>query len=254
MQPSMANPAEPELSDDRLLGGRLRFLQPRRGYRVAIDPILLAAAVPAAAGDRVLDAGAGTGAAALCLAARVQGARVIGVERDPELLAIGQRNAAANLGLAPVELVGGDLLDGTLVLPCRPFDHVMTNPPYHRRGAATSPRTATGAAAHLADTDLCSWVRACLDLLRPRGRLTLIHSADAVADLLGALAGRAGDIVIYPLWPSSEASHAKRVIVAARNGGRGPTRLARGLVLHRPDGRFADAAEAVLRDAAALPL
>jgi tRNA1(Val) A37 N6-methylase TrmN6 len=250
----MATAAEPELSDDRLLGGRLRFFQPRRGYRVAIDPVLLAAAVRAVAGERVLDAGMGTGAAALCLAARVPGLRVVGLDRDLSLLAIAQRNVAANAATAPVELIAGDLLAPGLALPGGPFDQVMSNPPYHRRGSATSPRTPTGAAAHLAEAELGAWVRACLDQLRPRGWLTVIHSADALAELIGALGGRAGDVVVYPLWPSVEAPVAKRVIVAARKGGRGPTRLAHGLVLHAPEGRFSDATEAVLRDAASLSL
>jgi tRNA1(Val) A37 N6-methylase TrmN6 len=68
------------LTDDHLLGGRLRFSQPARGYRIAIDPVLLAAAMPARAGERVLDAGAGTGAASLCLAARVPECRIVGLE------------------------------------------------------------------------------------------------------------------------------------------------------------------------------
>lgn len=247
----MTSIAEADLSDDRLLGGRLRFFQPCRGYRVAIDPVLLAAAVAALHGERVLDAGTGTAAAALCLAVRAPGALVVGLERDRELLAIGRRNAAANATVAPIELVAGDLL-ASPALP--PFDHVMSNPPYHRRGAATPPATDTGAAAHSAEVDISAWITACLDRLRPQGRLTLIHRADALAELLAALAELAGDVVVLPLWPSVEAPAAKRVIVAARKGGRGPSRLARGLVLHQPDGRFTEAAEAILRDGAPLPL
>ena len=48
-----------EVSEDKLLGGRVRLRQPIRGYRVAIDSILLASAVPAKRGSRVLDLGAG---------------------------------------------------------------------------------------------------------------------------------------------------------------------------------------------------
>ena len=130
----------------------------------------------------------------------------------------------------------------------------MSNPPYHRRGAASLPATASGSAAHVADIDLPAWIAACLARLRPLGRLTLIHRAEALAELLAALAGRAGDVVVLPLWPNVEAPAAKRVIVAARKGGRGPTRLARGLVLHGPDGGFTAAADAILRDGAPLPL
>ena len=250
----MAKAAETELSDDRLLGGRIRLYQPRHGYRVAIDPVLLAAAVAARPGERVLDAGTGTGAAALCLATRLPGIAVVGLERDPELLAIAQRNVAANPGTAPIALVAGDLLAPDAALAGSPFDRVMTNPPYHRRGAATPPGTATRAAAHLAEAGLAAWVGACLALLRPRGWLTVIHTADALEELVGALASRTGDLLVHPLWPTADAPLARRVIVTARKGGRGPSRLSRGLVLHEADGRYTAAAEAVLREAAPLTL
>ena len=102
--------------------------------------------------------------------------------------------------------------------------------------------------------ELAAWIGACLARLRPQGRLTLIHRADVLAELLAALAGRAGDVVVFPLWPTAEAPAAKRVIVAARKGGRGPSRLARGLVLHGPDGHYTEAAEAILRDGAPIAL
>ena len=250
----MASPAEPGLSDDRLLGGRLRLQQPRRGYRVAIDPVLLAAAVAADDGERVLDAGAGTGAAALCLAARVAACRITGLERDPELLAVARRNVASN-GLGErIALCPGDLLNAPPSLRAVPFDSVMTNPPYHLEAAASPPSSPTGRAAHLATADLAAWIAACLARLRPQGRLFLVHPADRLDAILAALAGRAGDMVVLPLWPRADAAGARRVIVAARKGRRGPLRLARGLVLHEPDGRFTAAAEAILRDAAPLPL
>ena len=250
----MASPADPGLTDDRLLGGRLRLEQPRHGYRVAIDPVLLAAAVAAEDGARVLDAGAGTGAAALCLAARVAGCRITGLERDPELLSVARRNVAGNGMGRRIDLCPGDLLDAPAELRAMPFDCVMTNPPYHAEAAASPPASPTGRAAHLATTDIAAWIAACLARLRPQGRLFLIHPADRLDAILAALSGRAGDLVVLPLWPRADAQAARRVIVAARKGRRGPLRLARGLVLHEPDGRFTAAAEAILRDAAPLPL
>ena len=238
-------------TEDAILGGRLRLHQPRHGYRVAIDPVLLAAAVPARPGERVLDAGAGSGAAALCLAHRCPEVHVVGLERDAELLALARENAAGNTAGARVEMVAGDL-----AAPFRgeAFDHVMTNPPFHRRGRATAPAQATAAAAHLTEMDVGAWVGACMARLRPRGRLTLIHRPEALPELLAALLGRAGDILVYPLWPTESAAAARRLIVSARAGIGGPARLARGLALHGPDGRYTATAEGVLRDGAALDL
>jgi tRNA1(Val) A37 N6-methylase TrmN6 len=250
----MPSLTEPDLTEDRLLGGRVRFWQPRHGYRAAIDPVLLAAAVAPEPGAAVLDAGTGSGAAALCLAARVSGCRIVGLERDPELLAVAARNFAADRYPDRLQLVTGDLFAPPAAITAMQFDQVLTNPPFHMSGSATPPRTLTGRAAHLAERDLPSWIAACLARLRPRGWLTLIHRADQLDVILTALAGRAGDAIVCPLWPDATAGTAKRVIVAARKTGRGPLRLGRGLVLHEADGRFTAAAEAILRDGASLQL
>lgn len=245
-------PAEP--SEDGLLDGRVRLFQPRRGYRVAVDPVLLAAAAPVSAGESVLDAGTGTAAAALCLLWRVPACAVTGLERDPDLLTLARRGADANGTGGRLRLVEGDLLARPGPLAGAAFDHVITNPPFHPAGAATPPATATGRAAHLAEAGVGAWLDACLRRLRPGGRLTLIHGGGHIDTIMAALVGRAGGITLCPLWPMAAAAAAKRVIVAARKGSRAPARLLRGMVLHEPDGRFTAEADAVLRHGRPLPI
>jgi tRNA1(Val) A37 N6-methylase TrmN6 len=240
------------LSEDRLLGGRVRLGQTRDGLRAAIDPVLLAAAVPAADGERVLDLGTGSGAAALCLAARVAGVGGVGLELQPELAALAADNVRLN-DLAPrVSIVAGDV-----ARPClaeRSFDHVMANPPYLARGTGTLPPSrAKALAIEEGAVPLARWIGSALALVRPRGTVTVIHRADRLADLLAAFAEGAGEIVIFPLWPGL-GKPAARILVRARRGVRTPLRLAAGLTLHAPDGRYTEAAERVLRDAAALAL
>src|SRR5690349_12697346 len=87
---------EMALTEDALLDGRVHLLQPRRGYRVAVDAVLLAAAVHPRAGERVLDLGAGVGAVGLCLARRVPDCTIVGVELQPALADLARRNAALN--------------------------------------------------------------------------------------------------------------------------------------------------------------
>lgn len=244
-----------ELTEDTLLDGRVRLIQPRRGYRVAIDPVILAAAVPASSGEVVLDAGAGTGAASLCLAARVPDCRIVGLERERTLQRLASDNVAAN-GFAPrVEMLAADLGRPPPRVVRASFDHVMTNPPHLAAEAATTSAEPTRAAAHVeAGLDLQAWLAGCLSMLKPDGRLTLIHRADRLAEILGALDGKIGQLVVFPLWPSADARPAKRVLIAGRKGSKAPLRLLPGLVLHEADGRFSPAAEAVLRHGRALDL
>src|SRR3954453_13866087 len=85
-----------EISEDAVLGGRLRLRQPRRGHRVGHDAILLAAACRTEPGDRVVDLGAGVGAAGLALAIRTAGINVTLIEIDPELVALADANVDLN--------------------------------------------------------------------------------------------------------------------------------------------------------------
>ena len=102
------NLTDDSLTEDRLLGGRVLYRQPREGFRAAIDPVLLAAAIPAWAGEHVLEGGTGAGAALLCLAARVPGITGLGIDRDPALVLVARANAAAN-SRHGLDFVAGDL-------------------------------------------------------------------------------------------------------------------------------------------------
>jgi len=241
-------------SDDALLGGRVKLRQLRDGYRVAIDPVLLAAAVAASESDRVLDIGSGTGAASFCLAARVPGCRITGLERDRALVQLARENVASNGLEARLAVIAGDLLHPPPALAPGSFTQVMANPPFLEAArASASPIAARASAAVEGEAALIDWIDFALAMLRDKGMLTLVHRADRLGDLLAALAGRAGGIVVFPLWPG-EGKPAKRLLLQAKKGSAAPLTLAAGLVLHRADGRNSDAAEAILRHGAPLPL
>ncbi|RQP06677.1 MAG: methyltransferase domain-containing protein [Paracoccus sp. BP8] len=244
-----------ELREDGFLGGRLRILQPARGYRAGADAVMLAAACPARAGDSVLELGCGAGVALLCLGARVPGLHLAGLELQPAYAELARRNAAANA--IPAELHQGDLARMPAELRGRSFDHVIANPPYFT-GGPPAPDAGRGRARHEA-TPLSQWVEAGLRRLRPGGRLTLIQRADRLAAILAALSGPAGAIAILPV-AARAGREAGRIIVSARKGARAPLRLLTPFVMHAKPSHAGDqedlteAAQAVLRGGAALSL
>ena len=258
-----AEAGDPTHSEDALLGGRVRLRQPAVGYRAAIDPVLLAAAVPARPGERVLDVGMGTGAAALCLAARVPGCRVSGLERDPGFADLALQNVALNDLGGLVEVFDGDLLRPPAALVPESFDHVMANPPYLEAGGAdmratVAARSAARAADRAAATvegeaKLADWLAFCARMAAPGGTVTVIHRADRLDEVLAGLPPSAGAVAVLPLLAAAD-KPAKRVIVGWRRGGGGPLRLGAGLALHEAGGGFTAAAQAVLREAAAIEI
>ncbi|MBS0361304.1 MAG: methyltransferase [Proteobacteria bacterium] len=247
-----------KITEDRVLGGRVRLLQPARGYRAGLDAALLAAACDAKPGQRVIEAGCGVGAALLAAAARRPDARFVGVERDPEALALTRENIALNGFADRVEAVAGDVGQRFSALKLAPFDAAMANPPFfddpdRLRGPAPEKE-----GAWLADDGLSAWVQFLLKAVREGGTITVIHRADRLGDLLGLLAPKAGGVQIRPIQPFADVP-AKRVLVRAVKTGKAPLRLLPALVLHdRQDtgehgGKHSAEAEAILRGETGLP-
>jgi tRNA1(Val) A37 N6-methylase TrmN6 len=246
-----------EVTEDAVLGGRLHLRQPLRGHRVGHDAILLAASTPARPGQHAVDLGAGIGAAGLALAVRVPELSVSLVEIEPALAALGEENAKRN-GLrgravaldvaapAPAFVEAG--------LPAECADCVLMNPPFNDPARHRSSSDPERRRAHVAGADMLAiWLNTADRLLVPNGLLTMIWRADRFGDTLAALAGHFGDVAVLPVHPQP-AAPAIRVILRARKGSRGPLAVYPGLVLNDDAGRPTEAAQAVLREAAPLPL
>lgn len=243
MIPSM----ERAVTEDALLGGRVRVLQPVRGYRVAVDAVLLAAAVDAAPDARILDLGAGVGAVGLCLAARLPGCTIVGIELQPALADLAERNATLNGMSARVRTVVHDLAR-PLPAGLGPFDHVVSNPPYLAAAVADpSPDRSKALATVESSADLARWLTVATDALKPAGSLLLIHRSDRLDEIIDRLS-RLGwsDVAVKPLQPAA------RVLLRARRAEAPRRHDAEPLRLHQPDGRYTDEAEAILRHAAPL--
>jgi tRNA1(Val) A37 N6-methylase TrmN6 len=246
-----------DLTEDAVLGGRLVLRQPRKGHRVGHDAILLAAACSAGARERLIELGAGVGAAGLAVARRVDGLALTMVEIDPALVLLAQDNAARN-GLG--ERTRVVCLDVTASpdafiaagIPGGSADHVLMNPPFN---AAHNPSPDRGRRLAHAGTLATSrqWIATAAYLLRPAGTLTLIWRADGLDAVLAALADGFGGIAVMPIYPKPDAP-AIRVLVRAVKESRAPLALLPGLVLTDGNGLPTQAAEAVLRSGSQLAL
>ncbi len=246
-----------ELTEDAFLGGRLTLAQPKDGFRAGLDSVLLAAAAQVGPGDHVLDAGSGAGVAGLCVLARVPGARLTGVDLDPEAIRLCTENAARNDLSDVCEFLEGNVFDLPALMGPGRFDHVISNPPFHDPNRERPSPRASKAAAHALHVEkpygeaLGLWIAACLGALKTKGRITLINRTEALPAMLKVLEGPAGAIEVIPLWPKA-GEPARRVIVRAQKGARAGAKLLPGFTLHEADGAFTPEIDAALRECAAL--
>ena len=240
--------------ESAFLNGAIRIFQPIEGYRAATDPVLMAAAVPARPGQRVLDLGCGVGTAALCLGNRVADLDLHGLEIQPEYASLARRNA--DLNRLSMTVHQGDVAAVPAALRALVFDAVMLNPPWYPPEETPSPDAGRDKARRT-ELPVGSWIDAALSRLRQGGYLVSIQRIDRLAAIVTALDGPAGAIEILPLT-ARVGRDAKRVIVRARKTSRTPLRLASPLVLHdgtshvRDRDDFSPRAAAILRDGAEL--
>lgn len=245
-----------DLTRNDFLGGRLRLWQPRSGYRAGVDPVLLAASVPAIAGQSVLELGCGAGAAVLCLATRVSGLRLTGVELQPDYAGLARRNAVEND--VNLTVFDADLTGLPADLRQLQFDHVIANPPYYRAGAHSAAADKGRRIALGEQTPLAEWIDVAARRLAPRGYIHMIQRIERLPDMLTACEGRLGSVEVLPIAPRSGRS-AELLILRARKGGRAAFQLHAPLILHQGDRHekdgdsYTETASAILRQGISLP-
>lgn len=252
-----STPLAGDVTEDAFLGGKLRLRQPKSGHRAGHDAMLLAAATPARAGDRVVDFGAGVGAAGLAVATRVAGIRLVLVEIDAGLAGLARANAASN-GIAAETLVL-DVASGTesfapMGLVPDSVDVVLMNPPFNDASRHRASPDKAREVAHVAAAEtLERWIHASRRILKSSGNLVMIWRADGIAELLAALGRGFGSLMIMPVHADA-ASPAIRVLVRAAKGGRAPTRLLAALILNDETNHPTQAAGNILAGEGVLPL
>lgn len=242
----------PGETDDGFLGGQLNIIQPRKGYRAGLDAVMIAAAIPAKPGERIIEAGLGTGVASLCLMKQVPDLTICGLEINPDYADLARRNAGRDSSSGNLHVIEGDIAMppanyAKYNLDVGSFAHAFANPPYRRESGSRAGSDPGRNRAHLLSPGgLALWTKFLLAMVSTKGTISLILPADMLDEALTLLKGRAGDVLIFPLFPKQH-EPAKRIILQATKASRAPLTLLPGLILHDTDGSYTKQANAILR-------
>jgi tRNA1(Val) A37 N6-methylase TrmN6 len=236
----MSDPSrDTDTTEDAFLGGKLRLRQPKSGHRAGHDAMLLAAATPAHPGERVIEFGAGVGAAGLALAKRAGGIDLVLIEIDESIAALARDNAAANA-------IAAQVIALDVTAPAETFaahglapdsaDVVLMNPPFNDALRHRASPDKTRETAHIAPPGMLeNWIHAARRILKSGGFLSLIWRADGIAEALAALSRGFGSLAILPVHGEA-GKPAIRVLIRAVKGGKAPAQLYAGLVLNKEPG------------------
>jgi tRNA1Val (adenine37-N6)-methyltransferase len=226
----------------------LVLTQPERGYRYSLDPFLLAAFCRPRARERILDLGAGVGVIGLLLASNHPTVRVIGIELDPDLARHAADNARANRLDARCRIIRGDLREAPRYLPPEHFHRVVANPPFRAPGTGpSSPDHGRAGARHEISFTLVDLAGAASALLRYGGSLQVVHLAERLPELFGALRTSGLEPKRLRLVAPFPGSAPRLCLVSASKGGRPGLRILPELIVHEHPGRYTAEVGGMLR-------
>ena len=224
-----------DYTEDAFLGGQLLLRQPKAGHRAGHDALLLAASCRARAGERVVEFGAGVGAAGLAVAKRVGGLDLALVEIDPALAALARDNARANgipARICVLDVAAPAQAFAAAGLPPDSADAVLMNPPFNDAARHRASPDQARASAHVAQpATLPRWIAAARRILKSGGFLTLIWRADGLSEALAALDHGFGSLAVLPVHGDAQ-KPAIRILIRALKGGRAPTQILPALMLN----------------------
>jgi tRNA1Val (adenine37-N6)-methyltransferase len=224
---------------DSICGGEVRVLQRRRGYRFTLDPILLAHFAVYEAGairGRLMDLGTGCGIIPLVLARRLGCGSLTGLELQPRLFSLAERNVHLNRCEREVSLVQGDLRYVERLFPRGNFSHVLCNPPYRtREQGRISMDMEKALARHEIACELQDVARAAAWLLRCRGSFCVVYPASRLSELMAVLRAEKLEPRTVRMVHSRAERPAKLVLLHAVKGAPCGLTVLPPLVIHADD-------------------
>ncbi|MGD0076704.1 MAG: methyltransferase, partial [Candidatus Binataceae bacterium] len=230
---------------DTILGGRLKLVQPRHGYRFSVDAILLGRFARCRPGARVLELGAGCGVISILIAALHKPAAVAAVELQPALAALIERNAVLN-GLDTVTAIAADLRARKIVgIAPGSFDLVVANPPYRRLNSGRqSPNPGRRLARDESGASIAEFAAAAARYSRHGGRVAVIFAAVRAAEVIAELrANRLEPKRIRMVHPRGDL-RASTILVEARKGAGVGVEIEPPLILYAAKAVYSDEARA----------
>jgi tRNA1Val (adenine37-N6)-methyltransferase len=229
------DPRPDDITRDSMLRGQVTLLQPRRGFRSSLDPVLLAGFVTMPYGH-VLDIGCGTGAISFLLLARDRAATGVGVEIQPRLAGLLRRAVVENGHEARFRVEHADIRHAPLA-PAS-FDLVVSNPPYLPLGqGALPPDEERAIAHHEVKLSVPEWVDRAATLCRPDGRVAVVFPAQRAAELLAAMTARGlAPARLRPVYPRPGQPATRVLVEARRPAAARPLVVEPPLLVHEGDG------------------
>ena len=228
-----------EITKDSIFNGAISLYQPKHGYRVAVDPIILASIVEIKENQQILDVGCGVGTISLILKYLDKSQMVTSLDIDSGMTDLCRKNSEIND--LPLDIINCGI--DFNVLKDRNFDCIVTNPPFYAPDSfRSSERKLT---SNFETINIKLWVSFCIKRLKNKGNFYIIHIPEKLSDILVAFGDSVGKIEIVPIYSHSN-QFAKRIIVKCKKGSREPLKILPGIISHQKNNEYSDILKSIL--------
>jgi tRNA1Val (adenine37-N6)-methyltransferase len=240
---------------DQTLGGRLRIIQKKNGYRFSIDALILAHFTALRERDDLIDLGTGSGIIALILTQRFRCGQVLGIEIQEDLAEMARRNVLLNGLEGVVEIRRGDVRRPESLCEPQSFSAAVCNPPYRRlRSGRTNSDPEKAVARHEISGTAADFLSAAVHALRPEGRVQMIYPATRMIQLLAGMRDSRIEPKRLRLVHSRPGGSAAFVLVEGVKGGREGLNVLPPLMIHEEAGGYTREMAEIFRALSAFPV
>ena len=222
----------------------------RKGYMIiqnsnkfcfGMDAVLLSAFAQVKKGETVLDMGTGTGIIPILLEAKTEGKHFTGLEIQEESADMARRSVAYNHLEERIDIVTGDIKTASELFQKASFDVITSNPPYMTNShGIKNPEAPKAIARHEVLCTLDDLAREASRLLRPGGRLYLIHRPFRLVEIFQTLTAYKLEPKRMQLVHPFIDKEPNMVMIEAVRGGKSMIKIEEPLIVYKEPGVYHD--------------
>lgn len=216
-----------------------RVIQNKDGFCFGSDAVLLSRFAKPKKNARVLDLCTGTGIIPVLMWGLNELSEICAVEIVDEVADMARRTMELNGLSENIKVICDDLKNAPEIYGKRSFDVVTCNPPYMNVGGGLiNPKEKLALARHEIACTLDDVVRVSKSVLKPCGKIFMVHRADRLCDVIDTF--RKYKIepkrlrVVYP----SSSKEASLVLVEGAEGGKAQLKVEPPLFMYDDDGNY----------------
>lgn len=173
---------------DDLQRNNYKIIQNPEKFCFGMDAVLLSHFTTLRKKDNVLDLGTGTGILPILLSAKTDAEHFDALEIQEESVDMAKRSVMFNQLENRISIIHGDIKEASSIFDVASFDAITTNPPYmNNNHGLKNPDMPKAIARHEILCTLDDIARESSRLLKPHGRLYMVHRPFRLAEIINTL-------------------------------------------------------------------